>query len=510
MKLRLKLPLAFAGMLLLLLAAALFGIHQLNQSLSLYGTVVQAHVAHERAVKQIESEFKTQVQEWKNTLLRGQQPEPLAKYWAAFQESEGKVAQDAQTLVSQLPEGPSKALMAQFVQAHARMGQDYRTAYGQFVASGHLAPVGDAAVKGMDRAPAQFLAQASERVAADSADVATAATEGARRATVLSLSVMLVVSVLGVVFGVLVSRSIIQPIDRAVSLSKSVAGGDLTQAIQVKGHDEVADLLNALRDMQHKLAQIVQNVRLNAESVATASEQISHGNHDLASRTEEQASALQQTASSMDQISATVKLNADNALQANQLAQGASAVAVKGGSVVGEVVETMRGINDSSRQIVDIIGVIDGIAFQTNILALNAAVEAARAGEQGRGFAVVASEVRSLAQRSASAAKEIKGLIGTSVERVEMGSQLVDRAGVTMAEVVSAIERVTTIMGEISTANREQSSGVAQIGQAVQQMDHSTQQNAALVEEGAAAAEQLKNQARQLVETVSVFKLAAA
>ncbi len=509
MKLRFKLPLAFAGMLLLVLGAALFGIHQLNQALTLYGTVVQDHVAQERSVGHIEIAFKTQVQEWKNTLLRGQDPKQLFKYWSAFQESERDVIKAANSLDGQLPPGPSKELIGQFIQAHARMGQSYRLAYEKFVASGYLAPVGDAAVKGIDRDPAKYLEQTSRRIAAESADVARIATGDARQAALVSVSVMLSVSALGLIFGIMVSRSIVQPINRALLLSQAVADGDLTQAIHVQGRDEIAQLLNALKNMQSNLVRIVRDVRLNAESVATASSEISAGNTDLANRTEEQASALQQTASSMDEISATVQHNADNVLEANQLAKGASVVAVRGGTVVCDVVETMRGINDSSKRIVDIISVIDGIAFQTNILALNAAVEAARAGEQGRGFAVVASEVRLLAQRSANAAKEIKALIGTSVERVELGSQLVDRAGVTMAEVVTAIERVTEIMSEISLANREQSSGVAQIGQAVQQMDHATQQNAALVEEGAAAAESLKAQAHQLVQSVAVFKLAA-
>lgn len=243
--------------------------------------------------------------------------------------------------------------------------------------------------------------------------------------------------------------------------------------------------------------------------MASASAQIAQGNHDLSARTESQASALEQTASSMEELSATVRQNADNARQANQLAQNASTVAVEGGEVVGRVVDTMKGINESSRKISDIIGVIDGIAFQTNILALNAAVEAARAGEQGCGFAVVASEVRSLAGRSAEAAKEIKGLINDSVLRVEQGTALVDQAGVTMTEVVSSIRRVTDIMGVISAASNEQSLGVAQVGEAITQMDQATQQNAALVEEMAAAAGSLKSQAQELVQTVAVFKLGA-
>ena len=292
----------------------------------------------------------------------------------------------------------------------------------------------------------------------------------------------------------------------AVALAQSVAAGDLSVRIDLRKGDTTS-LMAQLKEMQTSLSDVVSSVRGNSESVATASAQIAQGNQDLSQRTEEQASALEETAASMEQLSSTVKQNADNARQANQLALGASTVAIKGGEVVGQVVETMKGINDSSKKIADIIGVIDGIAFQTNILALNAAVEAARAGEQGRGFAVVASEVRSLAGRSAEAAKEIKSLISASVERVHQGTVLVDQAGVTMTEVVSSIKRVTDIMGEISAASTEQSQGVAQVGEAVGQMDEVTQQNAALVEESAAAAESLKNQAQQLVQAVAVFKL---
>jgi methyl-accepting chemotaxis protein len=302
-------------------------------------------------------------------------------------------------------------------------------------------------------------------------------------------------------------RSITAPLNRAVEVSRAVADGDLSMNLEVSGQNETAQLLRSLAAMKDRLNGIVGDVRQNAEGVATASAQISQGNNDLSSRTEEQASALEQTAASMEQLTSTVTQNADNARQANQLAISASSVAIEGGQVVGQVVDTMKGINDSSRRIADIISVIDGIAFQTNILALNAAVEAARAGEQGRGFAVVASEVRNLAQRSADAAKEIKELITTSVERVDAGTQLVDQAGAKMNEIVSSIRRVTDIMGEISAASTEQSSGMAQIGEAVTQMDQATQQNAALVEESAAAAESLKTQAQQLVAAVAVFKL---
>jgi methyl-accepting chemotaxis protein len=314
-------------------------------------------------------------------------------------------------------------------------------------------------------------------------------------------------ALVGLFFAVLSTRSITRPIQQAVLSAQAISQGDLAIHIEPRGQDEAADLMHALLGMRNNLAHMVGGVRTTAEGVSSASSEIAHGNNDLSARTEQQASALQQTSSSMEELSATVRQNADSAAQANQLAMTASTVAIKGGEVVGRVVETMKGINEASRKIADIISVIDGIAFQTNILALNAAVEAARAGEQGRGFAVVASEVRSLASRSAEAAKEIKALISTSVERVEHGTALVDQAGSTMSEVVSAIRRVTDIVGEISAASGEQASGVSQIGQAVTQMDQATQQNAALVEEMAAAASSLRSQAHSLVEVMAVFKL---
>ncbi len=294
----------------------------------------------------------------------------------------------------------------------------------------------------------------------------------------------------------------------AVEVVGSVASGDLTVDVQTRAADRVS-LLYSIKQMQKQLTQVLGNVKTASGTIATASMQIASGNADLSQRTEEQASSLQETAASMEELTSTVKQNADNARQANQLAQSASEVAVKGGLVVGEVVNTMASINASSRKIVDIISVIDGIAFQTNILALNAAVEAARAGEQGRGFAVVAAEVRNLAQRSAAAAKEIKMLIDDSVDKVDAGSALVDQAGQTMQDIVGSVKRVTDIIGEISAASQEQTSGIEQISHAITQMDHVTQQNAALVEEAAAAAQSMREQADALVEAVSVFKLHA-
>ncbi|MGM9424755.1 methyl-accepting chemotaxis protein [Hydrogenophaga sp. MI9] len=316
-----------------------------------------------------------------------------------------------------------------------------------------------------------------------------------------------VVLALGVVLAWLITRSITRPLAQAVDLVKHIADGDLTQTITVTRRDETGDLLGAMQVMQQSLLRVVTDVRQGAEGVATASAQIAQGNQDLSSRTEQQASALEETSASMEEMGSTAQQNADNARTASQLAQSASSVAVQGGNVVNQVVQTMKDINDSSRKISDIIGTIDGIAFQTNILALNAAVEAARAGEQGRGFAVVAGEVRNLAQRSAEAAKEIKGLINASVERVEQGSALVDQAGSTMQEVVQSIQRVTDIVGEISSASVEQNAGVGQVSEAVSNMDQATQQNAALVEESASAAASLSQQAEQLVRAVSAFRL---
>ncbi|MDZ7890280.1 MAG: methyl-accepting chemotaxis protein [Rhodoferax sp.] len=320
-------------------------------------------------------------------------------------------------------------------------------------------------------------------------------------------AVLLAALVFGLLIAAGITRSIALPLGQALVTAESVASGNLSERIDSRSHDEVGQLLHAMHRMQDSLVHVVAQVRQASEGVATASSEIAQGNHDLSARTESQASALEETAASMEELNSAVKQNADNARQANQLAMTASSVAVQGGEVVGQVVDTMKGINEASRKISDIISVIDGIAFQTNILALNAAVEAARAGEQGRGFAVVASEVRSLAGRSAEAAKEIKMLINASVERLEQGTILVDKAGETMTEVVSSIRRVTDIMGEISAASNEQSAGVNQVGEAVTQMDQATQQNAALVEQMAAAASSLKSQANDLVQVVAVFKL---
>jgi methyl-accepting chemotaxis protein len=510
MKLALRLPLTIAAGLTAMLAAALFGIHSLNQALTQYSVARQTASLQAHAADDLLIQFKTQIQEWKNTLLRGKDAKQLDKHWSAFEKIERDIAGKAQKLVAALPEGEAKAQVAKFAASHATMGRNYRQGLEAFKAAGFDAAAGDVAVSGMDREPAKLLDQASDQIEALGLAAADAASADARRVALLSVAAMLLAFVLGLAGGLWISRGVgrqlgADPHD-ATLLARGVAAGDLSAPIDLRPGD-TASVMAQLKSMQESLVKVVSHVRQNSDSVATAAAEIAQGNQDLSARTEQQASALEETAASMEQLGSTVKQNADNAKQANQLALSASNVAIKGGEVVSQVVTTMKGINDSSKKIADIISVIDGIAFQTNILALNAAVEAARAGEQGRGFAVVASEVRSLAGRSADAAKEIKSLITASVERVEQGTALVDQAGTTMTEVVSAIKRVTDIMGEISAASTEQSAGVAQVGEAVSQMDQATQQNAALVEESAAAAESLRNQAQQLVQAVAVFKL---
>jgi methyl-accepting chemotaxis protein len=399
----------------------------------------------------------------------------------------------------------------------------FATQWQQFVSEG--GKLVDASRKGLkDEAralasgnSAQIMTGLSEqlnklvKINIDGGDAASDAATATYNQSRLIIVVLLVATVvLGMLLALWVARIVARPLQEAVSVAKQVAGGDLTQEIEVKSQCETGQLMGALKDMTGSLQSLVAQVRSGTDTIATASGQIASGNQDLSSRTEQQASSLEETASSMEQLTSTVKQNADNARQANQLAQSASGIAIRGGDVVGQVVGTMASINESSRKIVDIIAVIDGIAFQTNILALNAAVEAARAGEQGRGFAVVASEVRNLAQRSAAAAKDIKTLIGDSVEKVDAGSRLVDQAGATMDEIVASITRVTDIMSEITAASQEQSSGIEQVNTAIVQMDQVTQQNAALVEQAAAAAESMMDQAAHLSQVVSAFKLNAS
>ena len=507
MNVKTRIFLATGGLVAMLLLTSLYCVNRLQASLGVFETQVQkAHRESDLASSML-IDFKIQVQEWKDVLLRGADPQKLDTYWRNFQKQEGRVAQTAQELLQSLDPGEARQLVEQFQQQHRLMGENYRKGFEAFRDAHFDSHAGDQAVAGMDRAPAALLLQFKELLGRDSQSVADEASAAASMAVRTSLIVVGVLAVLAVGVSILLSRSVIRPLEASLQTVRRVAEGDLQQEVVVDRRDEFGLLLSELRRMQLRLAELVGIVRAGSESVASASGEIAQGNQDLSQRTESQASALQQTAASMEELGATTRMNAEHARQANQMTQGASSVAARGGQVVSEVVATMRSIHESSSKISDIIAVIDGIAFQTNILALNAAVEAARAGEQGRGFAVVAGEVRALAQRSATAAREIKTLITESVDRVRVGSELVDAAGTTMNDVVESIRKVESIVAEISDASAQQSEGVLQVGEAVTSMDQVTQQNAALVEEMAAAAASLRQQAQKLVQASAVFKL---
>jgi methyl-accepting chemotaxis protein len=507
MKLSRKLPLTLAASMAFVLAASGLGIWSLTRSISVFEGDVLVKMQQERQVGQVIAHFKTQVQEWKNVLLRGRDPAQQSKYWKAFKEEERKVQELAVSLKSQLAEPDQQARVSEFLTLHTKMAEGYQAGYEKFVASHADSTAGDAAVKGIDRGASKVLSELDAAIGEQSRQTAMGALAESRHAITLSLGLMIAATVLSIALGARIVRSIVPPLRHASQVADTVAQGRLDTQIHMRTQDEIGELLQALARMQTQLRSLVASVRTNAEQVANASSEIALGNSDLAARTEQQASALQSTASSMTELGMAVRHNADNAREANSLASQASRVASEGGIAVSHVVNTMTAIQESSHKIVDIIAVIDGIAFQTNILALNAAVEAARAGEQGRGFAVVAGEVRLLAQRSADAAREIKQLIHASVERVEQGADQVKQAGQTMQDVVNAITRVTQLIASISEASTDQSHGVALLGNSVTQLDHGTQQNAALVEQTSAAAESLKNQSRELVRLVDTFKM---
>jgi methyl-accepting chemotaxis protein len=508
LKISTRLAVAFAVMVLLLIALGAVSLVQSSNQRAELKDVVDIRIPITGALGALTDGVNEQAVQVRNLAIfttDSAVKSATSRLAAAAEDVQGRY----KTLNALITSEKGKELLARMEQRRADFVKQ-RDQYLALIQQGQR----DEAIKLLDEQyrPAQRAYQAAidEQVAYQARTTAKAGERADAAAAALQRDVLIagVIAIATAVFlAITIIRSITGPLARAVEAAERVASGDLSGQIAVQSKDETGHLLEALQRMQQSLVRTVSQVRQNAESVASASAQIASGNNDLSARTEQQASALEQTAASMEELGSTVRQNADNARAANQLAVNASTVAGQGGEVVAEVVDTMKGINDSSKKIADIISVIDGIAFQTNILALNAAVEAARAGEQGRGFAVVAGEVRSLAGRSAEAAKEIKALINASVERVEQGTVLVDKAGATMTEVVHAIRRVTDIVAEISAASSEQSAGVGQVGDAVTQMDQATQQNAALVEEMAAAASALNGQASALVDAVAVFKL---
>ncbi|PVX84398.1 methyl-accepting chemotaxis protein [Paraburkholderia unamae] len=510
MKLVHQLPLALGAALLAAAAAGAFGIAEMNSAADAYATLIRVDGAQSHQVSEALVAFKNQVQNGKDIVLRGKNPELFEKYWGAFQKFEQTCQDSTEALARVLPPGEARAKIERFNALHAQMGAAYRKAIDRFKASGFDTAVGDLAMDGLDREPVILLREAGGKIVERTAASAARARDLQRRAMLASVVAMALTLFAGIAGAVMFSRTITRKLggepDDARAAAREIATGKLDIDLHVRPGD-TDSLMAAMHTMVASLTGIVEQVRHGSEAIASGSTQIATGNADLSRRTELQASALQETAASMEQFSATIRQNADHAHEASELAAGASSIAAQGGKVVNQVVETMKGIDESARKIADIIGIIDGIAAQTNILALNAAVEAARAGEQGRGFAVVASEVRGLAQRSAQAAKEIQALIADSVARVGSGSLLVGEAGATMSRVVEAIHRVSVIVGEISRASAEQSVGVEQVVAAVGQMDQTTQQNAALVEQSAAAAESLRQQAASLVESVTKFRI---
>ena len=442
------------------------------------------------------------IQNFKNYVVRGKEYD---KHFLHDMDAISKLAADYRKLGV---DDPKENALLEKIKTGEQLYREALTKAQSMKANGASIAEIDASISGADKILAAgfsgLLAIASDSADSTGQDISASIGSG----KIIELSVGAIAVILAVIFAVLATRSITQPMRDAVRIAKTVASGDLSSQITVTRKDETGELLQALKEMNESLKTVVGGVRSGSDTIVTASSQIAGGNLDLSARTEEQASSLEQTAAAMEEITSTVRRNADHARQANSLATSASEVATKGGAVVSQVITTMGEINASAKEIVDIISVIDGIAFQTNILALNAAVEAARAGEQGRGFAVVASEVRNLAQRSATAAKEINILISNSVEKVEAGGKLVQEAGTTMDELVASVKNVTDIMSQISAASSEQEAGIEQVNQAIAEMDTVTQQNAALVEEAAAATESLKTQAKNLSASVSVFTLA--
>jgi methyl-accepting chemotaxis protein len=500
----LRLSAGFAVLLVLMLVMLVTGVAQLGRS----DLATQRMAQAERG--------RTLADQWQSlTVLNhnrtsaievsGKNPDVIRRFEAPMKEVNDQISQVQQDIVPVFIEPEGKALLAT-VGERRQQAITAKKALLSAAAAGGATDKESEALAQSFTAYIQSLADLSTYSKRVAEEAAAEVKHAAQTGTWLLYGCGLASLLLGSLFAWIITRSVASPVTQAVQITEAIAAGDLSQPIEVDRGDELGRLLESLRTMQTSLCATVGSVRTAVDSITTASGEIATGNQDLSARTEQTAANLQETATSMEQLSETVRLNAESARNANQLASSASGAAQRGGSVVSEVVTTMSEISTSSRKIADIIGVIDGIAFQTNILALNAAVEAARAGEQGRGFAVVAGEVRSLAQRSANAAKEIKSLITSSVERVDAGSRLVEDAGATMREIVASVQRVSGIINEITSAASEQSDGIGQVNQAVGQLDQMTQQNAALVEQSAAAAQSLKDQAVRLSKVVGVFR----
>ncbi|HEY0588851.1 MAG TPA: methyl-accepting chemotaxis protein [Pseudoduganella sp.] len=503
-----RLAFGFAVTLALSIVIAALGVWRLQQVAGATRHMMETPLAKERMISDWYSKIDSAIR--RTTAIARSSDASLGSFFAEESKASTAASSDLQKRIEPLISDADEKELFDRIMAQRKVYIASRDQVAKLKTDGELEQANEVFEKTYRPAAAQYQVLVQDLLALQRGKI-DAIGKDIDSISANSRSLLAVLAGLAVAFGAvcafMLTKGITMPLSRAVEAARRVAAGDLTGDIRVHGNDETGQLLGALRDMNQALLNIVSEVRNGTHSITIASSEIAAGNQDLSARTEQQAASLEETASSMEELTSTVKQNADNARQANQLAGAAASVARKGGSVVSEVVGTMESIDASSRKIVDIITVIDGIAFQTNILALNAAVEAARAGEQGRGFAVVASEVRNLAQRSAAAAKEIKQLIGDSVEKVNAGTRLVSDAGHTMEEIVSSVQRVSDIISEITAASAEQSSGIEEVYKAVGQMDQVTQQNAALVEEAAAAAESMQNQASNLADVVSVFKV---
>jgi methyl-accepting chemotaxis protein-1 (serine sensor receptor) len=506
-----KLIAVFVLGMAIVFAAALYGFAAARSGLEAVGRVNDTLIAQAIQSQSLQASFKEQVQAWMSVLVRGHDADALEKSWKQFTYREREVRRLGEKLQEDVALPEAKDLLGRFLKAHAAMGEEYREGLETFKASGFDAKQVDRDAKGLEDAPTDLIEEIVDLLREEARAAVTRARAEAARRLEISLA-LIAAATLGALLAcsLLLMRAVVRPLAYAVRVTERVAEGDLTVQVAASSRDETGRLLHGLRAMRDGLAEAVAVIRRSAQHVGTASREIAAGHANLSSRTEEQASSLEETAASMEELATTVRHNTENARQAQQLALGTSQAAAEGGKVMTEAVGRMSGVSEASRKIADIIGVIDAIAFQTNILALNAAVDAARAGEQGRGFAVVAAEVRALAQRVATAAKEIKGLIQNSVEEVGAGTKLVEAAGRKMEDIVASVKRVTDVMSEMAAASAEQLSGIDQVSRTVTQMDQVVQENAAMVEQTAAATEAMAVQAEQLVQAVSRFTLEQA